>query len=107
MTRLDQNQNESINELLQLILSLKDMDECRAFFSDLCTMQELILFAQRVQVAKRLLAGETYETIRSQVQVSSSTITRINTALQFGTGGYQAALERFQQKMGSEEESQS
>lgn len=103
MGRLDQNQHESINELLQLILSLKDMDECRAFFSDLCTMQELILFAQRVQVAKRLLAGETYESIRSKVQVSSSTITRINTALQFGTGGYQAALERLQQETEKEE----
>lgn len=94
MSRLDQNQNESITELLELILSLRDMEECRAFFTDLCTMQELILFSQRVQVAKRLLAGETYESIRSQVQVSSSTITRINTALQFGSGGYRLALER-------------
>ena len=103
MGRLDQNQHESINELLQLIASLKDPDECRAFFTDLCTMQELILFAQRVQVAKRLLAGETYESIRSKVQVSSSTITRINTALQFGHGGYQAALERLQQEPEKEE----
>ena len=103
MGRLDQNQHDSINELLELIMSLKDMDECRAFFTDLCTMQELILFAQRVQVAKRLLAGETYESIRSKVQVSSSTITRINTALQFGTGGYQAALERLKENSEKEE----
>lgn len=103
MGRLDQNQHDSINELLELIMSLKDMDECRAFFTDLCTMQELILFAQRVQVAKRLLAGETYESIRSKVQVSSSTITRINTALQFGTGGYQAALDRLKENSEKEE----
>ena len=103
MGRLDQNQHDSINELLELIMSLKDMDECRAFFTDLCTMQELILFAQRVQVAKRLLAGETYESIRSKVQVSSSTITRINTALQFGTGGYQAALDRLRENSEKEE----
>lgn len=94
MSRLDQSQNESINELLRLVLSLRDMEECRAFFTDLCTMQELLLFSQRVQVAKRLLAGETYESIRSKVQVSSATITRINTALQFGSGGYRLALER-------------
>ena len=103
MGRLDQSQHDSINELLELIMSLKDMDECRAFFTDLCTMQELILFAQRVQVAKRLLAGETYESIRSKVQVSSSTITRINTALQFGTGGYQAALDRLKENSEKEE----
>jgi TrpR-related protein YerC/YecD len=92
MTRLTQNQNESIDELLEVILSLRDMDECRAFFSDLCTMKELISLSQRLQVAKHLLRGETYDEIRSQVPVSSSTITRISTELQFGSGGYRAAL---------------
>ena len=92
MTRLDKNHNESIEELLTVILSLRDMEECRAFFSDLCTMQELISLSQRLQVAKHLLKGETYEEIRSQVPVSSSTITRISTELQFGAGGYRSAL---------------
>ncbi len=97
MTHLTQNQNENIDELLAVILSLRDMDECRAFFSDLCTMQELISFSQRLQVAKFLLRGETYEEIRSHVPVSSSTITRINTELQFGSGGYRSALCREEQ----------
>jgi len=92
MTRLTQNQNESIDELLEVILSLRDMEECRAFFSDLCTMKELISFSQRLQVAKHLLKGETYDEIRSQVPVSSSTITRISTELQFGAGGYRSVL---------------
>ena len=92
MTRLTQNQNESIDELLEVILSLRDMEECRAFFSDLCTMKELISLAQRLQVAKHLLRGETYDEVRSQVPVSSSTITRISTELQFGSGGYRTAL---------------
>ncbi len=94
MTKLGQNSSESVDELLKAILSLRDMDECRAFFSDLCTMQELLVFAQRVQVAKLLLAGETYEAIKGKVSVSSATITRISTALQFGTGGYKSVLER-------------
>ena len=92
--RLDQRQTENINELMEAILSLRDMEECRAFFSDLCTMRELIGLSQRLQVAKHLLRGETYEEIRSQVPVSSSTITRISTELQFGSGGYRAALTR-------------
>ena len=62
----------------------------------LCTMQELIIFAQRLQVAKRLLNNETYEMIRSQLPVSSTTITRVNTALQYGAGGYRAVLNRQQ-----------
>lgn len=94
LTNLEQNPNESIDELLRAVLSLKDMEECRAFFSDLCTMQELLTFAQRVQVAKLLMTGETYDSIKSQVSVSSATITRISTALKFGTGGYRTVLER-------------
>lgn len=94
MNHIAQNPNESIDQLLQVILSLKDMDECRAFFSDLCTMQELVLMAQRVQVAKLLMNGETYEKIRSQTSVSSSTITRISTELQYGSGGYRTVLGR-------------
>ena len=88
MPRIDQNQMDNLRELMETILSLRDMEECKAFFSDLCTVQELISFSQRLQVAKRLLKNETYETIRSQIPVSSTTITRINTALQYGAGGY-------------------
>ena len=94
MNRVAQNSNETLDALFRGILSLQDMDECRAFFSDLCTMQELLSLSQRLQVAKLLLAGETYERIRSQVSVSSSTITRISTELQYGAGGYRAVLSR-------------
>jgi len=93
-TRLDQKQIENINELMEAILSLQDMDECRAFLQDLCTVQELITFSQRLQVAKLLLAEETYDSIRRKIPVSSTTITRINTALHFGEGGYQSVLRR-------------
>ena len=92
--RLDQRQTENINELMEAILSLRDMEECRAFLRDLCTVQELISLSQRLQVAKLLLAGETYESIRQKVPAGSSTITRINTALQFGSGGYSSVLGR-------------
>ena len=94
MNHIFRNPNENIEQLFQAILSLQDTEECRAFFSDLCTMQELVLLSQRLQVAKLLLAGATYESIRQRFPVSSSTITRINTALQFGSGGYRSVLGR-------------
>ena len=93
-SRLDPRRSEDLDELLEAILSLRDKDECRAFLQDLCTVQELMGFAQRLQVAKRLLAGETYDAIRSQLPVSSTTITRINTALHYGAGGYASVLRR-------------
>lgn len=84
----------ALEELYRAALTLKDVDECRDFFSDLFTMREQISFAQRLQIAKRLLNGETYEMVRKQTSASSSTITRINTELQFGSGGYKKVLER-------------
>ena len=80
--------------LYRAFAALESEEECRRFLQDLCTVQELTGLAQRLQVARLLLEGATYESIRQQLPVSSSTITRINTALQFGSGGYRSVLER-------------
>lgn len=96
MARFDSAYNETIEELLQAILSLRDMEECRAFLYDLCTIQELNSLSQRLQVAKRLMHGETYSAIRQDIPVSNATITRISTTLQFGSGGYRTVLARQQ-----------
>ena len=98
MSHLQRNQSEPIDQLFQGILSLKSVEECYTFFSDLFTVQELTAFAQRFQVAGLLLLdGNTYEMVRNQVPVSSSTITRINTELRYGSGGYQLVLNRLKE----------
>ena len=84
----------NVEYLFRAILSLETMEECYRFFDDLCTVPELKALSQRLQVAKRLLAGETYDAIRAQLPVSSTTITRINTALHYGAGGYASVLRR-------------
>ena len=94
MSHLRINRTESIDQLFQALLSLENAEECYTFFSDLFTVQEVIAFAQRLQVARLLREGNTYEMVRSQVPVSSSTITRINTELQFGSGGYGKIIRR-------------
>lgn len=105
MSNLRDNHTDAIDYLFHAMLSLKDLDECYTFFSDLFTVQELTAFAQRLQVANLLLQGNTYEMIRSQVPVSSSTITRINTELRYGSGGYQMILERLSQAGSQSDES--
>ena len=94
MPHQDPSQDELLQELFQAVLALDNLQECGDFFSDLFTRQELLSFSQRLQVAKLLLAGETYEMVRRQVSVSNSTSTRISTALQFGPGGYRTVLRR-------------
>ena len=51
-------------------------------------------FAQRFQVAELLAQGSTYDGVREKVPTSYSTITRINTELRYGAGGYQMVLDR-------------
>ena len=94
MPRSEPINQEYMDELVRAMASLEGEEECRAFLRDLCTMQELIQLSQRLQVARLLLAGETYERIRAQVSVSSATITRISTELQYGSGGYRSVLGR-------------
>ena len=106
MSRIKVRRSPEADDLFQAMLSLKSVEECYAFFSDLFTVQELAAFAQRFQVARMLSDGSTYEMIRQQVPVSSSTITRINTELRYGSGGYQMVLERLgpkRQEMKQEE----
>ena len=94
MPRIRNDRSESIDQLFRAILSLQDLDECYRFFGDLLTVQELSAFAQRLQVAGMLSDGKTYEAIRAEIATSSPTITRVNTELRYGSGGYRMVLER-------------
>ena len=94
MPRIRNDRSESIDQLFHAILSLQDLDECYRFFGDLLTVQELSAFAKRLQVAGMLSDGKTYEAIRAEIATSSSTITRVNTELRYGSGGYRMVLER-------------
>ena len=97
MPRIRNDRNDSIDQLFRAILSLQDLEECYRFFGDLLTVQELSAFAQRLQVAQMLSQGKTYETIRAEIATSSSTITRVNTELRYGSGGYKMVLERLKE----------
>ncbi len=106
MSRIKIKRSPDMDALFQAILTLKDMDECYSFFSDLLTVQEVGAIAQRMQVARMLAEGNTYESIRRQVPVSSSTITRINTELRYGSGGYQMVLERLYPNQANQEDAE-
>lgn len=76
------------------ILKLKTVDECDAFFSDICTIKELQDLEQRLYVASLLSEGKNYQEITELTSVSSATISRVNRCLVYGKGGYKLVLER-------------
>lgn len=89
-----QKNDQSQAQLFEAILSLKSVEECYAFFQDLCTVAELRAMAQRLEVAQMLDAGMIYNDILDRTGASSATISRVNRALQYGADGYKAVLPR-------------
>ena len=87
---------ESMDRLFETILNLKDKEECRAYLADLCTIKELQDMAQRLDTAVLLSQGYSYKKIMEQVEVSTATIGRVSKCLNYGTGGYQAAISRLE-----------
>ncbi len=85
---------EATNALFDAILHLETPEECYQFFGDLCTMKELSDMGQRLETAKMLIGGKTYEQIVKSVEISTATISRINRCIQYGEGGYLAAIEK-------------
>ena len=85
--------------LYDAILSLQNMDECKKFFQDLCTVAELRAMEQRFEVALLLSKGLIYNDILERTGASSATISRVNRSLQYGADGYQAVLPRVEDKL--------
>ena len=72
---------ESVEQLFDAVLSLKDKKECYAFFEDICTINELLSLAQRFDVGVRLLKKQTYQVISKSTGASTATISRVNRLL--------------------------
>ena len=81
-------------KMYEAILSLSNVEECMAFFDDLCTVTELMALEQRYQVAACLNEGMIYNDILAETGASSATISRVNRSLQYGKGGYAVVFER-------------
>ena len=98
MAEKNPRRNETIDALFDAILSLETREECDDFFEDLCTVKEISDMAQRLEAAKLLLDGSTYEQIVKTVEISTATISRINRCIQYGTGGYRQTIEKVREK---------
>ena len=97
---MKQPSREPNDTLYQAILALKDLDECRRFFQDLCTVSELRAMEQRMEVALLLNDGLIYNDILDKTGASSATISRVNRALLYGADGYQTVIPRLKELEG-------
>lgn len=86
--------SKSVDRLFQTFLNLQTLDECYAYFEDICTIKEILDMSQRLDTAILLSQGLSYQKIAAQVEISSATIGRVSKCLNYGTGGYKKAIEQ-------------
>ncbi|MGD9591256.1 MAG: YerC/YecD family TrpR-related protein [Candidatus Berkiella sp.] len=94
----DAHHEESQTALYEAILALKNVEEAKQFFEDLCTPSERQALADRWLVVEPIKQGIPYRTIYEETGVSVTTVGRVARCLSFGTGGYQLIFERLKRK---------
>ncbi len=90
--------SEGMDFFFNTVLQLENIDECYAFFEDICTIKELQSIAQRVVVAKMLKEGRVYSEIVDKTGASTATISRVNRSLSYGNDGYEMVFKRLEEK---------
>ena len=90
---VDKLRTPDVERLLEAFLALETTDEIYAFLLDVATIREIHDLAQRLAVARMLAAGEHYDRISEVTGASSTTISRVSRALNYGADGYRAVLD--------------
>src|ERR1700682_6092031 len=87
--------------LVAAIVTLRSVEECRAFLRDLCTPAELQAMADRWAVVDHLERNLPYRQIQRVTGVSATTIGRVARFLASGNGGYTTAARRLEARRSS------
>ncbi len=85
---------KDIDELYAAILKLESVSECKKFFRDLLTENEIEDVAERWKIARMLVRGLPYSQIENELGISSTTIARVHKWLKSGKGGYIMMMKR-------------
>ena len=95
MNKTDKNPRN--DDMYKAIVTLKNVDECKKFFEDLCSITELRAMEQRFDVAVLLEKGWIYNDILEATGASSATISRVNRSLRYGADGYNIVFSRMKE----------
>lgn len=90
--------DENLDFLFTGILKLQTLEECYAFFEDLCTVSEIKAMSQRAVVAKMLRDRHVYSDIVARTGASTATISRVNRSLNYGRDGYDMIFSRMSEE---------
>ena len=91
------SKQDRLEQRFELIVSLDNVEDCRALFEDLCTIKELENMAERCYAARSLLEGDTYNQVMAKADISSATLSRVSRCVQYGKG-YSRLLKKEEQE---------
>lgn len=83
-----------MDHLFDAIETLDSKEEMYLFFEDICTTNEVLSFAERLEVARLLYQKKTYIEIAKETGASTATISRVNRIMNYGNGSLEKAFER-------------
>lgn len=87
-----------VEEFFQAVLVLETVEECKKFFRDSLTLQEIQRLAKRWQVVKMLDKEIPYREIAETLGISTSTVTRVSYWFHHGQGGWRLVLEKIKKR---------
>lgn len=82
------------DQFCKAVLQLRTVEEVYRFLEDVCTVGEVKAMAQRLEIARMLFEGHTYEEVARKTGASSATISRVRRFLEYGADGYRLLLPR-------------
>jgi len=85
---------KKIDELLKAVLMIGNLKEARMFFRDLCTLDELKSMSERWEIATLLSRGLSYRKVAEDLNVSTTTVSRVASWLYNGKGGYASVIKK-------------
>jgi TrpR-related protein YerC/YecD len=93
---IEKIKNDDVDYLFKAFMSLENIDEYYKFFDDICTITEVSEMSKRLKAARMLRNGIVYNEISETTGLSTTTISRVNKCLKYGSDGYNIVLERLE-----------
>lgn len=85
---------DDIQLVFAALSTVSTPEELAQLLDDWLTPHEREELVQRLDIARRLAAGETYEAIQAETGASSTTVSRVRRCFVRGSGGYRLVFER-------------
>ncbi|MBQ4267540.1 MAG: TrpR-like protein YerC/YecD [Clostridia bacterium] len=89
---------KAFEKFCRAVMSFEAVEDCRNFFDDIFTIQEMEAISQRLEVACLLSEGKSYVEVNKATGASTATICRVAKCINYGNGGYMKAIENLKEE---------